>query len=318
MQIVALEVERRNELAGDVAIFPDIALARPLQALTGGDIHAELQDAQPAVQHVVGVFLALENRLQQRLALIQPLADPPFLEADETDPRLRRAARLQLRQINPAPPLDQGTLLGEGFGDAPDIDAVEGAVFPDEVEDETSDRRVAQALELLVGRIALGFVEEWIRNEFTLLEPPAGQPFDVHEELRAEVAQDVLGDGLVAPRQERAEHPAAPDLHLRIVLQKVRFDGAAEPAQQLPVGLLPFRPGEAREVGFLETGGAKPRRVRREKIDFRIAVPVLPGAVNRDLPQLPRQTFVLEPPERGERAAGEIAGAGVSIEEIHR
>ena len=111
MQVVAFKIDRRDEAAGHLAIVPLVAIAHPLQAEPCRHVHAKLQDAQTAIEHVIGVFLALEHGLEQRLAFVQPLANPPLLEPDEADQRIHRAPRLQLGEIDPAPAPYLGPLL---------------------------------------------------------------------------------------------------------------------------------------------------------------------------------------------------------------
>ncbi len=50
-----------------------------------GQVHAELPAGQPAIQDVFGVTVRFEQRLKQVLAVVQMLADAPFLHADDLD-----------------------------------------------------------------------------------------------------------------------------------------------------------------------------------------------------------------------------------------
>ncbi len=166
--------------------------------------------------------------------------------------------------------------------------------------------------------MAVGLVKQRIGDELALVEPSPRQPFDLHEELRAEVAQDVLGDGLVPSRQERAQHPAAPDLLLRVILPEIRFDRPPEKFPQMPVGLPQLRRRQARNVQRLEARGTEPRRLRREEIDLRVTRPVGARAVERNLPHLPSQAVVVQLIKPGEFPARQIPGTREAVVVIDR
>ena len=83
--------------------------------------------------------------------------------------------------------------------------------------------------------MVVGLVEDRIRHKLAFLEPSAGQPFDLHEELRAERLQHLLGNGLIALGDQGAEHPIAPDLRPGVVLQKIGLAGVMKPVEQFLV-----------------------------------------------------------------------------------
>jgi DNA-binding helix-hairpin-helix protein with protein kinase domain len=78
-----------------------------------------------------------------------------------------------------------------------------------------------------------GFIEDRVEQELALLEPPARQPLDLHEELGAEAAQDLFGLGLVAFEKERGEYPLAPGLVMAIIRAERLMHRRAKVAAQL-------------------------------------------------------------------------------------
>ena len=66
-------------------------------------MHAELHHPEAAVQHIVGVFFALQDRREQRLAFIQAFANAPFLKANEPHQRFPGSVNHDLGEINRPP-----------------------------------------------------------------------------------------------------------------------------------------------------------------------------------------------------------------------
>ena len=90
--------------------WPRYLAARPLVNLAdaphddvGEEVHAQLAAAQPSIQPVIDVILALLDGLKQLLALVQMLPHAPLEQAHEPLDRLVLAPGPQFGKVHPAP-----------------------------------------------------------------------------------------------------------------------------------------------------------------------------------------------------------------------
>src|SRR5208283_640902 len=155
-------------------------------------------------------------------------------------------------------------------------------------------------------------------DELAFFEAAARQPFDLHEELRAEIAQQIDRDGLVLLRNQRAKHPIAPCLRLRIVLPKVGLDRVVETASESLEPLPQTGRPQMGKVGSLEVRRAESRRAEREEVHLRPSSVISLRAVDRDLLQLPRQAQVVEFSQACKLLAGQVPRARKPIVVVDR
>ena len=162
------------------------------------------------------------------------------------------------------------------------------------------------------------FIEDRVEQKLALLEPPARQPLDLHEELRAEAAQDLLGLRLVAFEEERGENPLAPGLVMAIIRAERLMHGGAKVSAQL----LELRPQLLGGQLLIDDAGELPRakapQVGGEEIHSGPPQPVAQDRVVGNLLQVPGEAGVVQLAQVPELLAGQPARAGQPVVEVDR
>src|ERR1039458_1472852 len=97
---------------------------------------------------------------------------------------------MEFRKINSPPALRLRPVERHRFWHTAHVDVFQVAVLADEIEDDASGPRIAKRLQLCVLGVACRFIEDRVEQKLALLKATAGQPLDLHKELRAEAAQD--------------------------------------------------------------------------------------------------------------------------------
>src|SRR4051812_31056893 len=120
------------------------------------------------------------------------LPHSPFLQPHKTFNGLGLAARFQFHNINTTAAALFGPIQRERFWHSADVDVLEIPVVTNEIKDDAPGAKVAKPLQLGIFGMVSGLVENRVEKKFTFLEASARQPFDLHEKLRTESAQNLL------------------------------------------------------------------------------------------------------------------------------
>ncbi len=175
-----------------------------------GQAHTELTRPEASIHDVIGVVLRFDHGVEEGLALGEVGGDGPALDADNLDAGLGAVALLKLHDVDHG----AGTLpdsARERTARAPDVHELDFGVFADVVEEDGAGAVVAEELELLVLRVGVGFGEDGVEEELALLHAPAGQPRDLHKELRREPLDNRRNARFVALLNQCAGEGAPPN-----------------------------------------------------------------------------------------------------------
>ena len=241
-----------------VAARAAVPLADPLGRGAGRQVHAQLAAAQPAVEDVLGVFLRLDDGVR---AAVLPSSRcsrmPHFCMRMILTISSRDAALLDLGDVDVAAAGRLGPLR-QRADDPADVDVLQVAVFADEVEDEPAALLVAQPPQSPVVRSPRP-ARRPDRRSVPLLDPPAGQPLDLHEELGARAPAAIPRRSLFSSSPIRAAYIRLRHSRLAdVVLAELGRDGLAEflaaGLRRPPAGSRPSRAAKSYggEIGLRE------------------------------------------------------------------
>ena len=125
--------------------------------------------------------------------------------------------------------------MGERADHPADVDVFQVAEFADEIEDEPAALFVAQPPQVRLARL-LGQIEGRVEDQLALLDPPARQPFDLHEELGAQSQERFFGGRFLVFADQRGAHAVPPFQLVDVVVAELGGDRVVELLPQVFVG----------------------------------------------------------------------------------